>query len=302
MSIGSKSGARPILVTGGGGGLARALAACAWPVGTDVVALPRQALDICDAGQVDAVIAALAPAVVINTAAYTAVDLAETAPPSALGVNDRGCETLSGAAARHGAKLLHVSTDFVFSGALGRPYREADPTGPLNAYGRSKLRGEELVLGGAAEAVVVRTSWLLSGGAGFIPAILTRARQGKALDVVSDQLGTPTDIDDLARALSDIALRLAEGGATRRLYHVAGGAEAAWHDIAVAAVAAWAERSGEAAPPVRPVTSADWGAAALRPADSRLDSSAFQADFGYGLPSWRSRMADWVTTFERNQA
>src|SRR5690606_32343748 len=102
-----------------------------------------QALDICDAGQVDAVIAALAPAVVINTAAYTAVDLAEKASPSVLGVNDRGCEILSGVAARRGVKLLHVSTDFVFSGALGRPYRETDPTDPLNAYGRSKLRGEE---------------------------------------------------------------------------------------------------------------------------------------------------------------
>lgn len=268
----------------------------------DVVAPPRQALDICDAEQVDAMIAALAPAVVINTAAYTAVDLAEKAPPSVLGVNDRGCEILGGVAARHGVKLLHVSTDFVFSGALGRPYRETDPTGPLNAYGRSKLRGEEHVLGSAAEAVVVRTSWLLSGRTGFIPAILTRARQGKTLDVVRDQVGTPTDVDDLARALRDIALRLAEGGATRRLYHVAGGAEANWHDIAAAAVEAWAERSGEAAQAVRPVTSADWGAAAERPADSRLDSSAFENDFGYRLPSWRSRVMDWVTTFERKQA
>ena len=293
---------RSVLVTGGGGGLARALTACEWPAGVEVVALSRTDLDICDAAQVEAAIAALEPAVVINTAAYTRVDLAETAGPGALDVNDRGCEIVSRAAARHDVKLLHVSTDFVFSGALGRPYRESDPTDPLNAYGRSKLRGEAFVMESGADAVVVRTSWLLSGRAGFVPAILTRASRGQALDVVGDQVGTPTDVDDLARALRDIALGHAQGRALRRLYHVAGTGEAAWHEIAEAAVAAWAERAGEIAPSVRPVTSAQWGAAAMRPADSRLDCSAFQSDFGYSLPSWRSRLIDWVTTFERGRA
>lgn len=296
------SAVRPVVVTGGGGGLARALAACDWPRGTEVVTLARSALDICDAEQVEAMMGALSPAVVINTAAYTGVDLAEQALPSALEVNDRGCEILCGAAARRRVKLLHVSTDFVFSGALGRPYLETDPTGPLNAYGRSKLRGEDYVLGGAAEAVVVRTSWLLSGRTGFIPAILTRAAQGRSLEVVSDQIGTPTDVDDLARALRDIALRLAGGGVAKRLYHVAGTGEATWHEIAEAAVAAWADAAGERAPVIRPVTSAQWGAAAARPADSRLDSTAFRNDFGYGLPSWRARVADWVMTFERGRA
>lgn len=293
---------RSVLVTGGGGGLARALAACAWPAGVEVVAPARADLDICDTDQVETMIAALSPAVVINTAAYTRVDLAETASPGALDVNDRGCEVLGGAAARHGVKLLHVSTDFVFSGALGRPYREADATDPLNAYGRSKLGGEAHVLANGADAVVVRTSWLLNGRTGFIPAILKRARQGLALDVVSDQIGTPTDVDDLARALRDIALRMAEGGATRQVYHVAGSEEATWHEIASAAVEAWAALTGKPAPTVRPVTAAEWGADAVRPADSRLDSSAFKSDFGYGLPSWRSRVIDWVKAFERGRA
>lgn len=289
-------------MTGGGGGLARALAACEWPVGFEVVAPPRSVLDICDADQVEAMIAAVSPAVVINTAAYTGVDLAEKAAPAALGVNDQGCEVLGGAAARHGMKLLHVSTDFVFSGALGRPYRETDPTGPLNAYGRSKLRGEAHVLASGADAVVVRASWLLNGRTGFIPAILKRAQQGLALDVVSDQIGTPTDVDDLARALRDIALRMANGGATRQVYHVAGSDAATWHEIARAAVEAWVGLSGQAAPGVRPVTAAQWGADAVRPLDSRLDSSAFQSDFGYSLPSWRSRLSDWVARFERGRA
>lgn len=289
-------------MTGGGGGLARALAACEWPLGVEIGAPSRSALDICDAEQVEAVLAGLSPVVVINTAAYTRVDLAETAGPAALAANDRGCEILGRAAARHGAKLLHVSTDFVFSGALGRPYRETDPTGPLNAYGRSKLRGEAHVLESADDAVVVRTSWLLNGRSGFIPAILTRARQGQALDVVSDQIGTPTDVDDLAGALRDIALRMADGGATRNLYHVAGASEATWHEVASAAVETWAELTGETAPTIRPVTAVEWGAAAVRPADSRLDSSAFGEDFGYALPSWRDRVADWVATFEGGRA
>lgn len=289
-------------MTGGGGGLARALAACEWPVGFDVVAPPRSALDICDAAQVEAMIAAASPAVVINTAAYTGVDLAEKAAPAALEVNDRGCAVLGDAAARHGVKLLHVSTDFVFSGALGRPYRETDPTGPLNAYGRSKLRGEAHVLASGADAVVVRTSWLLNGRTGFIPAILKRAQQGLALNVVADQIGTPTDVDDLARALRDIALRMADGGATRQVYHVAGSDTATWHEIASAAVEAFAGLTGQAAPTIRPVTAAEWGADAVRPLDSRLDSSAFQSDFGYSLPSWRSRLSDWVARFEQGRA
>lgn len=289
-------------MTGGGGGLARALDACEWPGGVKVVALPRSELDICDAEQVDAVIAAVSPAVMINAAAYTSVDLAENASSSTLSANDQGCAVLGDAAARQGVKLLHVSTDFVFSGALGRPYREADPTDPLNAYGRSKLKGESLVFGSSPEAVVVRTSWLLGARTGFIPAILKRVEQGQALDVISDQLGTPTDVDDLALALRDISLRMAAGDDARRLYHVAGSEAATWHEIASAAVEAWASLTGRAAPRVRPVTSAEWGADAERPRDSRLDSSAFQSDFGYSLPSWRSRLIDWVATFERGRA
>lgn len=291
----------PILVTGGGGGLARALAGCEWPSGMDLIAPPRRALDICNPAQVDAMIEALAPSVVINTAAYTSVDLAEKAPASVLGVNDRGCEILSDATTRRGVKLLHVSTDFVFSGSLGQPYREMDSTEPVNAYGASKLRGEDYVLSGSSEAVVVRTSWLLGGRSGFIPAILTRALQGRGLDVVSDQIGTPTDVDDLARALRDITLRMAGSGAPRQLYHVAGPVAATWFEIASMAVEVWADRVGMVAPMVRPVTSAEWGAEAVRPTDSRLDSSAFREDFGYDLPSWRARVADWVMTFERGR-
>jgi len=302
VSVRSKLEARSILVTGGGGGLARALAACEWPGKYKVVAPSRQALDICDVEQVESAIATIRPAVVINTAAYTKVDLAEKAAPSVLSVNDRGCAVLCDVASRTATKLLHVSTDFVFSGALERPYRETDVTGPLNVYGQTKLRGEELVLGSADETVVVRASWLLSGRAGFIPAVLARAQKRAALDVVSDQNGTPTDIDDLACALRDIALRMTEGGGLRRIYHVAGVEEATWYDVAGAVVAAWAERTGAARPVVRPVTSKEWGADAARPANSRLDSSAFQRDFGYGLPSWRSKVVNWVAAFERGRA
>lgn len=302
MSRGPEHEVRPILITGGGGALARALSVCEWPATYKILASTRQALDICDTTQVHAAIAATSPAVIINTAAYTKVDLAESAASSALGVNDRGCAVLGAAAARLGVKLLHVSTDFVFSGALGRPYLETDTPDPLNAYGRSKLRGEGHILASGRDAVVVRASWLLSGRAGFIPAIVERIQQGEAFQVVDDQLGTPTDIDDLAGALRDIAVRMAGGGATQRIYHVAGTGEATWHEIAVAAAAAWSEHTGKEAPAIRPITSGDWGAPANRPLDSRLDSSAFLKDFGYSLPSWRVRLARWVAAYERRRA
>lgn len=235
------------------------------------------------------------PALIVNAAAFTGVDLAESEREAAFAVNAAGAGHLAEAAAAVGAGLIHVSTDFVFDGRLGRPYVETDATAPLNTYGASKLAGEELVLARHPEALVLRTAWLLGGqGASFIDAILKRAARGEALRVVSDQSGSPTDVNDLARAVVVAAEGLAQGPTPQQVHHVAGSEAATWHQIAVAAVEAWASLTGVEAPRVAAITTAEWPCPARRPPDSRLDSSAFARDFGMVLPGWRDRIADWA--------
>lgn len=281
-----------MLITGGQGRLARALMAATWPQGWRPVAVGRAELDIARADQVDDCVRLHRPALIVNAAAFTGVDLAESEREACFSVNAAGAANLAEAAAAAGARLIHVSTDFVFDGRLGRPYVEGDATAPLNLYGASKLAGERLVLERCPDALVLRTAWLLGGAGGgtFIDAILRRAATGQALRVVSDQTGSPTDVQDLARAIVVAAQRQAP----QRLYHLAGSAPATWHEIAETAVDAWARRSGRAVPGVTAIASADWPSPAVRPRDSRLDSQAFARDFGVTLSGWRDRVAAWV--------
>ncbi|HEY1074003.1 dTDP-4-dehydrorhamnose reductase [Brevundimonas sp.] len=289
------SGERRVLIAGGRGRLARALTAAAWPRGWAPVAVGRAELDVTNAEAVTAWVGRHKPALIVNAAAFTGVDLAESERAAAFAVNAAGAGHLAEAAVETGADLIHVSTDFVFDGQLGRPYVETDATAPLNVYGASKLEGEQRVLEAHPRALVLRTAWLLGGrGGSFIEAILKRAARGEALRVVADQVGNPTDVNDLARAVVAAAERLAQGPTPQRLYHVAGADAATWHQIARAAVEAWARLSGVTAPPVTAIASNDWPSPARRPQDSRLDSAAFARDFGMVLPGWRERIADWA--------
>lgn len=285
---------RRVLITGGGGRLAKALARAVWPEGWRAIAPGRAELDITDPGAVVRQIRTQRPALIINAAAFTGVDLAETEREAALAVNVTGAGTLAEAAAKANAGFIHVSTDFVFDGRQGRPYVEDDTTAPLNTYGATKLAGERLVLERHPEALVLRTAWLLGGEGGFIDAILRRAARGESLQVVSDQTGSPTDVNDLAQAIVAAGERLALGPTLHRLYHLAGSEPATWHQIADAAVTAWAGRNAVAPVPVAAIATADWPCAALRPSDSRLDSRAFARDLGVVLPGWGDRVAEWV--------
>lgn len=282
-----------VLITGGRGRLARALMAAAWPVGWRPVAVGRAELDITRPDQVMDWVRRYRPALIINAAAFTAVDLAESRRDAGFAVNAEGAGGLARAAAAVGARLVHISTDFVFDGQLGRPYVETDETAPLNLYGASKLEGERRVLEACADAVVLRTAWLLGGegGGSFIDAILRRAATGQALRVVSDQFGSPTDVHDLARGVIAAAQQPTPA---QRLYHLAGSEHATWHEIAAAAIEAHARQERCLAPEVAAIASADWPSAARRPRDSRLDSRAFARDFGVTLPGWRDRIAGWV--------
>jgi dTDP-4-dehydrorhamnose reductase len=289
------SGERTVLIAGGRGRLARALTAATWPSGWRPVAVGRADLDITRADEVAAWVGRHRPALIVNAAAFTGVDLAEREAEACFAVNAEGAGNLAQAATEAGAGLIHVSTDFVFDGRLGRPYVESDATAPLNVYGASKLAGEHLVLERHPEALVLRTAWLLGGeGGSFVDAILKRAATGQDLRVVADQTGSPTDVHDLARAIVVAAERLARAPAPQRLYHLAGSEAATWHEIAEAAVEAWARHAGRHAPQVAAIASADWPSPARRPADSRLDSGAFARDLGVVLPGWRDRIAAWA--------
>ena len=286
---------RRVLITGGRGRLARALSAAAWPQGWRPILLGRADLDVTDAAGVTAWVQDHRPALIINAAAFTGVDLAESERDPAFAVNATGAGNLAEAAEATGVDLIHVSTDFVFDGRRGRPYVETDATAPLNVYGESKLEGERLVLQAHPQALILRTAWLLGGqGASFTDAILKRAARGEALRVVADQSGNPTDVCDLARAIVVAAKALARGATPQRLYHVAGSEAATWHQIAEAAVNAWASQSGATPPPVTAIASKDWPCPAQRPQDSRLDSAAFARDLGVVLPGWRDQVAVWA--------
>ena len=224
-----------MVVTGAGGQVGRLLAAEAARRGYRVAALTRSDLDISDPAAVERQVDSAD--VVVNCAAFTNVDAAESAPGAARAVNAVGPQNLARACARAGARLVHISTDYVFGGDLGRPYEMSDPTGPLSVYGRSKLDGELAVHAALPEAQVVRTSWVFTGGPGgadFVSAMRALAATDRTVDMVADQTGSPTYAHDLVAALLDIA----DGAVAAPLLHVANAGWASRFDQARAVFAA----------------------------------------------------------------
>lgn len=279
-----------ILVTGGSGQLARALGDLG---GERVRVVGRPAFDFDRPEAIVPLLDAARPSVVVNAAAYTAVDRAESEPDAARRANTDGPALLAGWCAREGVPLIHVSTDYVFDGAKGAPYVETDATSPTGVYGRTKRDGEDAVLEAGGLAVVLRTSWVYAAtGKNFVLTMLNAARTRPSLRVVADQIGCPTASHDLAEAILTIAHRLAEtpdpdlGG----LYHAAGGGETSWHGLAVAAL----ECAGLTTP-VEPIATADWPTPARRPMDSRLECLKLESAFGIRLPLWRESLAAVVS-------
>lgn len=278
-----------MLVTGAGGQLGRELALRLAP--DEAVCLPRAALDLTDAPAVQATLARLRPRVVINAAAYTAVDRAETEPELAFAVNRDAPAALARACAEIGAALLHVSTDYVFNGASRRSWREDDATGPINIYGASKLAGEQAIQRALLRHLIVRTAWLFGAhGPNFVRSALRLARERGSLRVVADQTGSPTWAGHLAEALITLARRIAAGEALPfGIYHYAGAPATSWHGFAEAVVHAAVAQGLLAAPvPVAPITTAEFPTPARRPAWSVLDGARMAATFGLAPPDWRA--------------
>ena len=245
------------------------------------------------------VFADIAPWLVVNAAAYTAVDQAEDEPDAANRANCDGPAELGRLCEAAGIPLIHVSTDYVFDGRKGVPYVETDATAPQGVYGASKLAGERAVVTGCSRAIVLRTSWVYSPvGKNFVRTMLSVAQRTDKLRVVADQIGCPTSSADLAQAILAIAGKLSAGGWQDRyagVYHAAGSGWTSWHGLATQTFAA-ASRHGTAIPTVDPITTDEWPTKAIRPPDSRLDCSKLEAVFGLRLPPWQEGLATAIDT------
>ncbi len=283
-----------ILITGGTGQLASALSA----TGTErVYRVGRPAFDFDKPDSVASVFDAVRPALVVNAAAYTGVDVAETDAGAAYRANRDGPAQLARLCAEAGVPLIHVSTDYVFDGLKGAPYVETDPTEPQGIYGASKLAGEGAVLNACSRAIVLRTAWVYSAtGKNFVRTMLNAARKTDRLRVVADQKGCPTTASDLAEAILAVAARIeAEGWQDRfgGIFHAAGTGWTTWHGLAVATFRE-AARHGLTPPVVEPIATADWPTPVRRPPDSRLDCAKLAAVFGVRLPHWRDSVGPTV--------
>jgi dTDP-4-dehydrorhamnose reductase len=276
-----------LLVTGGTGQLGTALARRGPVHGHAVVAPGRAALNVRDPQQVAAAIAAHDPAAVINAAAYTSVDRAEQEREAAFAVNAVAPGVL--AAACRAIPVIQISTDYVFDGALARPYREDDAVAPLGAYGESKAAGERAVV--AAGGIVLRTSWLFSAtGNNFVKTIMRLAAERPELCVVADQHGCPSLADDIADAVIGLAERATAGAPLQSIYHAAGDGPTTWHGFASAIVAAARARRAVVCERVVPITTAEYPTPARRPPYSVLDTSRIRA-LGIAIPAWTIGLA-----------
>lgn len=275
-----------VLITGAGGMLAQALVPALRARGHEVVALNRAALDVTDERAVAATLDAERPSVVIQCAAFTAVDAAEAEEPRARLVNATGTLHVARSCQRIGARLVYPSTDYVFAGTGRQPYRPDDSPDPVNAYGRTKLEGEQAALE-AEGALVVRTSWLYgSGGPNFVDTITRLARERDRLEVVDDQQGRPTWTNSLAVTLAELLEQDAVG-----IFHATDGGEpVSWFGLARAVLEMRSRQT-----PVHPTSSKLLSRPAARPAYSVLDCSATEELIGRRLPRWKDMLARYLT-------
>lgn len=284
---------RRVLVIGRSGQLAHALAVRAASHGIAAVVRGRPELDLTNLGQVSRALAEVEPSVVINAAAYTAVDKAEQDRDAAFKINAAGPAILATLSAARGIPLIHVSTDYVFDGLKRTPYVEDDTIAPLSVYGASKAEGEFAVRQMQPQHVILRTSWVYGvHGPNFVKTMLRLAAERTDVGVVNDQHGAPTSAADLADVIFALASHMAAqpdsmGWGT---YHAAASGETTWHGVA-AEIFARTRAAGMKTPVLKAIGTADYPAPACRPANSRLDCRKLEAAFGLKLPPWEASLA-----------
>ncbi|WP_245285878.1 dTDP-4-dehydrorhamnose reductase [Bradyrhizobium sp. WSM1253] len=280
---------RPILIAGRHGQLATCLRDLAAMRGLPAVALGRRELNLENREGIHKLIGSIAPSAIINTAAYTAVDQAESEPAKVFSINRDGAAALADVAWQMNIPLIHLSTDYVFDGAKPDAYEESDIPAPLNVYGASKLAGEAAVLAAHPLATVIRCSWIYSPyGGNFVRTMLRLSKTQPMVRVVGDQHGNPTYAFDLAEAVLRIAERSVtdDRRTTAGIFHLAGQGEASWYDFAQA-IFDELSRRGARIPALEAITTEEFPTAARRPRNSRLDSSKAERVFGIRLGPWR---------------
>jgi dTDP-4-dehydrorhamnose reductase len=280
-----------ILVFGASGQIGREVCRAAWPPRYAILPLDRKAVDITKSAAVSAMLARETPDLVINLAAYTAVDRAESEPEVAWAANCAGAAHIAGACDESATPLVHLSTDYVFDGRKTGPYREEDAVGPLGVYGRSKEAGERAVRAAVARHMILRTAWVFGAyGANFVKTMLRLAAERPVLRVVADQRGCPTAAADIAAALMVIAGHIERGEAKWGTYHFVGAGAASWHSFAQAIFDQAAPQLA-ACPQVEPITTEQYPTPARRPMNSVLDCRKIEEVFGISSPPWRTALA-----------
>ena len=275
------------------------------PAGVEVIALRRPELDLAQPKTVAPALRSARPDVIVNTAAYTAVDQAESEPELAMRVNGEAAGEAARAAAALGIPVIQLSTDYVFDGVLARPYREDDATGPISAYGASKLAGEQAVAAATDNHAILRTAWIYSPfGKNFVKTMLHLAETRDEIGVVADQAGCPTSALDIADAIFTVARNLtsrAGDASLRGVFHMSAAGEAVWADVAEAI---FAERERQGGKPVRVkrIATVDYPTPARRPANSRLDCSKLALAHEVRLPKWQSSLQPCVARLLKDQA
>jgi dTDP-4-dehydrorhamnose reductase len=279
-----------LAVTGKSGQVVSALLERGAAAGVDIVTVGRPEFDLAGAGSAEALFAAIAPDAIISAAAYTAVDKAETDAETAHAVNAQGPARIAAAAAALDIPIIHISTDYVFSGDKPAPYVETDTTAPLGVYGRTKLEGEQAIAAATANHAILRTAWVYSPfGNNFLKTMLRVAADRPELRVVDDQIGNPTSALDIADAILALATNLIgqpDQVQLRGTFHMTATGEASWADFATEIFAASAALGGPTAAVTR-IGTADYPTPARRPANSRLSSSRLAQIHQVVLPPWQ---------------
>ncbi|MFZ5964861.1 dTDP-4-dehydrorhamnose reductase [Thalassococcus sp. BH17M4-6] len=273
-----------ILVFGQNGQVATELARQA---GDQVLCLDREAADLSDPAACSAAIETHKPRAVINAAAWTAVDKAEDHEAEAAVINGDAPAAMARVCAAQGIPLVHISTDYVFDGSGTDPWVETDPVAPQNAYGRTKLAGEDGVRAAGGAYAILRTSWVVSAhGANFVKTMLRLGAERDRLTIVADQVGGPTPAADIAAACLSIADQLIADPAKTGTYHLSGGPDVSWADFAREIFA-----QAGLSPEVVDIPTTEFPTPATRPANSRLDNAALTAAFGIARPDWRTGLS-----------
>ena len=282
-----------IAATGKHGQVVRALVEAGPALGIEVITVGRPELDLAVSETVQPALTAAEPDLVVNAASYTAVDKAEQEPEQANAVNATGAGAVAAAACVLGVPLIHLSTDYVFDGSKPTPYVEEDSVTPSNAYGASKLAGEQAVAAATPNHVILRTAWVYSPfGKNFVRTMLALAQSRNEVRVVADQHGCPTYAPDIAVAIVAIARNLLskpDDHQLRGLFHLAGSEETSWADFATA-IFEFVAANGMHKPLVIPIPSVDYPTPAYRPENSRLNCSKLERVHGVQLPSWRDSL------------